>query len=217
MGKRVLDLKIIEAADRVVVVAEESGRRLMHEAAMEADMMDKFDRVEPRHVHPWRDPRGGVSQETAMEADMAKEQKIGGKLESVFYDYSKNELVITMRAPADAGMNDLTMDVVGTGQHVQLYLNPWIKKIQDARKGAPKVQFNSLTPEGTNLEKLKGEVEVMGLAAMKPNVEGQRGLAARVAMRAYSRLMREEDSEEAEVFWELANYFDKKMDGGTGS
>lgn len=148
---------------------------------------------------------------------MAKEQKIGGKLESVFYDYSKNELVITMRAPADAGMNDLTMDVVGTGQHVQLYLNPWIKKIQDARKGAPKVQFNSLTPEGTNLEKLKGEVEVMGLAAMKPNVEGQRGLAARVAMRAYSRLMREEDSEEAEVFWELANYFDKKMDGGTGS
>lgn len=190
---------------------------------MEADM-GRFDSVEPRHVHPWRDPRGTNMvlghprwMNAAMEVDMAKELKIGGKLESVFYDYSKNELVITMRAPADEGVKDLTMAVVGTGQHVQLHLNPWIKKIQDARQGNPKVQFNSLTPEGTDLEKLKGEVEAMGLVGMKPHNEGQRGLAARVAMRAYSRLMREEDSEEADVYWELANYFDKKMEGGTGS
>ncbi len=145
---------------------------------------------------------------------MAKELKIGGKLESVSYDLPHHEMVITIRAPADGTVKD-AMAVARNGQHVQISLNPWIKKIQDARQGAPKVQFNSLTPEGTDLEKLKGEVEAMGLVAMKPNIEGQRGLAARVAMRAYSRLMREEDPEEAEVFWELANYFDKKMEGGT--
>jgi hypothetical protein len=152
---------------------------------------------------------------TAMEADM-KELKIGGVLESVSYDSPKKELVITIRAPANSDVEAVAA-VARNGQRVQVSLNPWVKKIQDARQGNPKVQFNSLTPEGTDLEKLKSEVEAMGLVGLKPHNEGQRGLAARVAMRAYSRLMREEDSEEADVYWELANYFDKKAEGGTGS
>lgn len=151
--------------------------------------------------------------EAAMEADM-KELKIDGVLESVNYDYPTNELVIAIKTPAYPVEDLPDLAAVQAGQRVTLNLNPWIKKIQDARQGNPKVQFNSLTPEGTDLEKLKGEVEAMGLAAMKPNIEGQRGLAARVAMRAYSRLIREEDPEEADVYWELANYFDKKMEGG---
>lgn len=207
--------------DKVEYLFKESLMAIINadaETAMEADM-GKFDNVGPWHVHPWRDPRGGVSQETAMEADM-KELKIGGVLESVSYDFPTNEIVITIRTPAEKAAME-AVGVARNGQKVQLHLNPWVKKIQDAgniiRKGKPKVQFNSLTPEGTDLEKLKGEVEAMGLVALKPHSEGQRGLAARVAMRTYSRLVREEDPEEADVYWELANYFDKKMEGGTGS
>lgn len=169
-----------------------------------------------KHVHPWRDPRGGV----AMEADEMTAQTITvhGKMGLVTYNAPHHYLEVKIRAEgidrtvanrlAEAGRNgnDVTMDVYGIGDaNKHTITGPLPKAIR-----RPKI-WPKTDEEPMDLDTLRKQVETVGLV-IKPQTSDRRGYAARAAMRVYARLMEGEDPIEAGMWLDLAQHYDKAVE-----